>query len=207
MKKLILFFSVFIFSCNSNKVEIDNIEIMAYNYEPDYSTQQLVPKPIIYSFINTFGKSLVLRRINPNDDEVIGYPSSIEQKLIEQINVDLILKEEEDFTARDTSVIEIYDGPIIRIKIAYTNEKEISFIFGDKNYDGNSKFYIYKDLYDVIIEDGKHYLLDSKKLELLKNKQKDFAKYANHKDSLLLPIPPIYPPAPKIDEVKFVKHN
>ncbi len=207
MKKLILFFSVFIFSCNSNKVEIDNIEIMAYNYEPDYSTQQLVPKPIIYSFINSFGKSMVLRRINPNDDEVIGYPSSIEQKLIEQINVDLKLKEEKDFTYRDTSVIEIYDGPIIRIKVSSTNGKEISFIFDDKNYDANSKFYIYKDLYDVIIEDGKHYLLDSKKLELLKNKQKHFAKYANHKDSLLLPIPPIYPPAPKIDEVKFVKPN
>ena len=207
MKKLILFFSVFIFSCNSNKVEIDNIEIMAYNYEPDYSTQQLVPKPIIYSFINASGKSMVLKRINPNDDEVIGYPSSIEQKLIEQINVDLKLKEEKDFTYRDTSVIEIYDGPIIRIKVSYTNEKEISFIFDDKNYDANSNFYIYKNLYDIIIEDGKHNLLASKKLELLKNKQKDFTKYANHKDSLLLPIPPIYPPAPKIDEVKFVKQN
>lgn len=207
MKKLILFFSVFIFSCNSNKVEIDNIEIMAYNYEPDYSTQQLIPKPIIYSFINASGKSMILKRINPNDDEFIGYLSSIKQKLIKQINVDLKLKEEKNFTYRDTSVIEIYDGPIIRIKVSSTNGKEISFIFDDKNYDANSKFYIYKHLYDVIIEDGKHYLLDSKKLELLKNKQKDFAKYANHKDSLLLPIPPIYPPAPKIDQVKFLKPN
>lgn len=205
MKKLILFFSVFIFSCNSNKVEIDNIEIMAYNYEPDYSTQQLVPKPIIYSFINASGKSLVLKTINPNDDEVIGYPSSIEQKLIEQINVDLKLKEDKDFTYRDTSVIEIYDGPIIRIKVSSTNGKEISFIFDDKNYDANSKFYIYKNLYDIIIEDGKHNLLASKKIELLKFKQKNFAKYTHHKDSLLLPIPNIFPPPPPLDEVKFVK--
>jgi hypothetical protein len=180
---------------------------MAYNYEPDYSTQQLNPKPIIYSFINVSGKSVVLRRIYPNNDEVIGYLSSIEQKLIKQINVDLKLKEEGELTSRDTSVIEIYDGPIIRIKTSFTNGKEISFIFDDKNYDANSKFYVYKQLYDITIEDGKHILLDSKKLELLKFKQNNFIKYAHHKDSLLLPIPPIYPPAPNLDEVKFVKPN
>lgn len=207
MKKLLSFFFVFIFSCNSNKVEIDNIEIMAYNYEPDYSTQQLSPKPIIYSFINASGKSVVLRRIYPNNDEVIGYPSSIEQKLIKQINVDLKLKEEKDFTYRDASEIEIYDGPIIRIKTSFTNGKETSFIFHDKNYGANSKFYVYKQLYDITIEDGKHILLDSKKLELLKFKQNNFIKYAHHKDSLLLPIPNIFPPNPKIDEIKFVKPN
>ena len=207
MKKLILFFSVFIFSCNSNEVEIDNIQIMAYNYEPDYSTQQLIPKPIIYSLISAYGKSMVLKRINPNDDEVIGYPSSIEQKLIEQINVDLKLKEEKDFTYRDTSVIEIYDGPIIRIKVSFNNEKEVSFIFDDKNYDQNSKFYLYKNLFDSINEASKDELILGKKLELLKIKQKKFAKYSQHKDSLLLPIPPIYPPAPPLDEVKFVKPN
>jgi hypothetical protein len=207
MKKLILFFSVFIFSCNSNKVEIDSIQIMAYNYEPDYLTQQLIPKPIIYSFINASGKSMVLRRINPNDDEVIGYPSSIEQKLIEQINLDLKLKEEKDFTWRDSSIIEIYDGPIIRIKVSSTNGKEISFIFDDKNYDGNSRFYLYKNLYESIIVDYKTVLCSGKNLELLKLKQKDFVKYAHHKDSLLLPIPNIFPPPPSLDEVKFVKPN
>jgi hypothetical protein len=207
MTKLILFFSVFIFSCNSNKVEIDSIQIMAYNYEPDYLTQQLIPKPIIYSFINASGKSMVLRRINPNDDEVIGYPSSIEQKLIEQINLDLKLKEEKDFTWRDSSIIEIYDGPIIRIKVSSTNGKEISFIFDDKNYDGNSRFYLYKNLYESIIVDYKTVLCSGKNLELLKLKQKDFVKYAHHKDSLLLPIPNIFPPPPSLDEVKFVKPN
>ncbi len=205
MKKLLLFITLLILSCNSKKVEIDNIEIMAYNYEPDYSIQQLVPKPIIYSFINTFGKSMVLRRINPNNDEVVGYPSSIEQKLIEQITVDLRLKEVEDFIARDTSVIEIYDGPIIRIKTSFTNGKEISFIFQDKNYDENSKFFLYKNLYNRIIENSKPELFHGKKLELVKRKQKNFVKYAHHKDSLLLPIPNIFPPPTPLDDVKFVK--
>jgi hypothetical protein len=207
MTKLILFFSVFIFSCNSNKVNIDSIQIMAYNYEPDYLTQQLIPKPIIYSFINASGKSMVLRRINPTDDEVIGYPSSIEQKLIEQINLDLKLKEEKDFTWRDSSIIEIYDGPIIQIKVSSTNGKEISFIFNDKNYDGNSRFYLYKNLYESIIVDYKTVLCSGKNLELLKLKRKDFVKYAHCKDSLLLPIPNIFPPPPSLDEVKFVKPN
>jgi len=207
MKKLILFFSIFIFSCNSNKVEIDSIQIMAYNYEPDYSTQQLIPKPIIYSFINPSGKSMALRRINPHDDEVIGYPTSFEHKLIEQINLDLKLKEEKDFTWRDTSVIEIYDGPIIRIKTSFTDGKEISFIFGDKNYDATSKFHLYENLYESIKQDSKAKLISGKNLELLKTKQKDFTKYSHNKDSLLLPIPNIFPPSPSLDEVKFVKPN
>jgi hypothetical protein len=50
-------------------------------------------------------------------------------------------------------------------------------------------------------------LCSGKNLELLKLKQKDFVKYAHHKDSLLLPIPNIFPPPPSQDEVKFVKPN
>ena len=205
MKKLLLFFSVFIFSCNSNKVEIDNIEIMAYNYEPDYSTQQLIPQPIIYSYINATGKSFIIDKLNYNATSEFGYELQLEQKLINAIRLDLELKEEVDFASRDTSIIEIYDGPIIRIKTLYTNGKEISFIFHDKNYDENSKFFLYKNLYDSIIENSKPELFDGKKLELLKRKQKDFAKYVHHKDSLLLPIPNIFPPPPPLDEVKFVK--
>lgn len=207
MKKLFLLFVFSIISCNSNKVELDNIQIMAYNYEPDYSIQKLTPNVVIYSFINSSAKSINLRKLDQNSDDVVGYPSSIQKKLIEQITIDAELKDETFFGEKVVPEIEIYDGPIIRIKISYTNGKEISFIFQDINYQENSKFFLYKNLYDSIIENFKPELFDGKKLELLKHKQKDFAKYAHHKDSLLLPLPNIFPPTPSLDEVKFVKPN
>ncbi|WP_432670961.1 hypothetical protein [Flavobacterium sp. SM2513] len=205
MKKLLLLFVFSMISCNSNKLELNNIQIMAYNYAPDYSIQKLTPNFIIYSFINSSAESINLRKIDANSDDVVGYSSSIEIKLLEQITTDAKLKDETFFVEKVTPEIEIYDGPIIRIKISYTNGKEMSFIFQAKNYDENSKFFLYKNLYDSIIENSKPELFDGKKLELLKRKQKDFAKYVHHKDSLLLPIPNIFPPPPPLDEVKFVK--
>ena len=99
----------------------------------------------------------------------------------------------------------IYDGPIIRIKISYTNGKVVSFIFHDINYNESSKYYIYKSLYNDLLSNRKTNNYNSEEIIELKIKRSKFTKYANNKDTLLLTMPPIMPPTPKLDEVKFIK--
>lgn len=203
MNRYILIFTIICIGCNSTKVELDNIEIMAYNYELDSETQKFSPISVFYSNLNSVGGSKNLRK----DDSVnvVGYNSAVNKNLVKQIADETSIRDNTYFEEKQSDEIFIYDGPIIRIKISYTNGKVVSFIFYDINYDESSKYYIYKTFYDELLSNQNTNTYSLKELNKLKFKQSEFAKYANNKDTLLLPMPPIMPPAPNLDEVKFVK--
>lgn len=203
MNKYVLIITILLIGCKSSKVEMDHIEIMAYNYEIDSISQKFVPISVFYSNLNSVGGSKNLRK----DDSVnvVGYNSAVNKNLVKQIADETYIRDNTYFEEKQSDEIFIYDGPIIRIKISYTNGKVVSFIFYDINYYESSKYYIYKSLYNELLSNRKTINYNSKELIELKIKQSEFAKYANNKDTLLLPMPPIMPPAPNLDEVKFVK--
>lgn len=203
MNKYFLIFTILFIGCYSTKVELDHIEIMAYNYELDSERQTFVPISIFYSTINSVGNSKNL--LKSDSVNVVGYSSTVDKNLVQHIADETFNRDSTYFETKETDEIFIYDGPIMRIKISYTNGKVVSFLFHDINYNEDYKYQIYKTLYEQSITAKKTNTYNSKELIELKLKQADFAKYANNKDTLLLPLPPIFPPAPNLDEVKFVK--
>ena len=203
MNKYILIITILFIGCNSSKVEVDNIEIMAYNYERDSITQKFIPISIFYSTVNSLGHSKNLLR---NDSvNIIGYNSNVDKKLVQIIINETFKRDSNYFEMVEADETLIYDGPIIRVKISNANEKVVSFIFYDINYTESSKYYIYKTLYKQLLSNQKTINYNAKEISELKIKQSEFAKYANNRDTLLLPMPPIMPPTPKLDEVKFIK--
>ena len=203
MNKYILIFSILFCGCNSAKVELQKIEIMAYNYELDSKMQKFIPISVFYSTINSLGNAKNL--IKTDSVNIVGYNSIVDKNLVQEIADEVFKRNSTYFEMQETDEIFIYDGPVIRIKISYTNGKVVSFIFYDINYNENSKYQLYKSLYEQSIDAKKTNTYNSKELIELKRIQNEFAKYANHKDTLLLPMPPIMPPTPPIYEVKFVK--
>lgn len=203
MNKYVLIIAILLIGCKSSKVEIDHIELMSYNYEIDSITQKFVPISILYSKINSSGNSKILSKKDLVN--VVGYNSTVDKNLVQKIINETYTRDSNYFETKEAVGIFIYDGPIIRIKISYTNGKVVSFIFYDINYNESSKYYIYKSLYNELLSNRKTINYNSKEIIELKIKQSEFAKYANNKDTLLLPMPPIMPPAPNLDELKFVK--
>ena len=70
MRKLLLLFAFSMISYNSNKVELDKIQLMAYNYDPNYSIQKLSPNAIIYSLLNSSAESIYLRKNDAKSDPI-----------------------------------------------------------------------------------------------------------------------------------------
>ncbi|WP_026976916.1 hypothetical protein [Flavobacterium tegetincola] len=203
MNKYILIFTILFVGCNSNKVELDTIDVMAYNYILDSEVQKFIPVPIFYSTINSFGNAKNLIKIDSVSS--VGYDSTLEENLVHKIANETFKRDATYFEMEKSDDIFICDGPIIRIRISYTNGKVVSFIFHDINYEQTSKYQLYKTLYDEINNTQKINTYNSKEIVKLKFKQGKFLKYANNKDTLLVPLPPIFPPVPPLDEVKFVK--
>ena len=203
MNKYILIFTILFVGCNSNKVELDTIDVMAYNYIFDSEVQKFIPVPIFYSTINSFGNAKNLIKIDSVSS--LGYDSTVEENLAHKIANETFKRDATYFEMEKSDEIFIYDGPIIRIRISYTNGKVVSFIFHDINYEQTSKYQLYKTLYNEINNTQKINTYNSKEIVKLKFKQSKFSKYANNKDTLLVPLPPIFPPVPPLDEVKFVK--
>ena len=76
MNKYVLIITILLIGCKSSKVEIDHIELMAYNYELDSIAQKFVPISILYSNINSSGNS---KNLSKKDSvNVVGYNSAVD---------------------------------------------------------------------------------------------------------------------------------
>lgn len=208
MKKIFLYFSILLISCNSNKIELESIEIMGYIYLPNLMSNNYEGGAFIYASIDSLGRSKNLQK--QYSAKVIGYSNMVDRNLIREIIIHSYSKDENYFTIKpstDTTSTGIVcgDNRKILIKISYTNGKVISFFLDDKNYDKTSKYYLYKTLYDDILKSPITATYNSTDLKNLKIEQKKFLKYAINKDTLFLPVPPPAPRAPNLDEVKFIK--
>ena len=200
-KSLIILFSIFL-GCTSKKNEVKSIELMAYNYEIENSKRVL--NSFLYSSLDTIGNAKNLRKTDSID--VVGYNFQIDPNLMSKI-LNLTRNKEETYFIRKFDSLEIgcYLGPIIRFRILYSNGKEISFHYQDREYDKESKYYLFKLLYNQLLSNPKTEVYKKTALDLISFKENKFKTFAFHKDTLDFPMPPTPPPTPKIDEVKFVK--
>ena len=205
MRKLIILLSIIIFSCSQKRNEIDRIEIMSYYYDLNDSQTELKTEPITYSIIDENGNVETIQKTPFSKNKYLHFKSTIDSKIIDKISLNNKDKNEEFYKEKyKKDIVEIYCGPIIRIKIKYKNQKEITFNSSD--FKTNSKHKIFIELQNLIkdnyAEKKFEEIEDSNELE---KKLKAFEKYSLNKDTLELPFPPMPMPAPKKDQIKFTK--
>ena len=203
MKKILLLFVFSILGCKSNKIQLETVELMGYYYLYDESAKNFKPDFFIYASIESSGFSNIIRKVDSND--FVGYSFNIDENLLRKIKNETYLKDEKHFEIRPSTEIVIDDGSIFRIKISFTDGKKISFIIPNEVIKKDSKYYIYKTLSQELIKSPITDSYNSKELNELKLRQKDFSVFAVYKDTLILPFPQAPLPPINIDEVKFIK--
>ncbi|AWA31147.1 hypothetical protein HYN48_14175 [Flavobacterium magnum] len=199
MKKLLLLSFFSILSCKS-KDEVAIIEMMSYEYETQNA--KWFVHSYLYTSIDENGFSKNIEEIDSLKSKI--YSSQINKQLITQI-IDKTSAEKESYYRFKRTPGGCYFGPIFRFRITYENGKQMSFIFRNRNYKNDSKYILFKSLYDQIIKPTKKVDLDNQEFKQLNSKFEKYKAFVYHKDTLELPLPPPPPPAPKIDEVKFTQ--
>ena len=199
MKKIILISFLLFLSCGK-KPKIASIEIMAYYYNFD-DNQEYRISPILYSIIDKNGNLQTIRKMPSSNSKF--YYSEINDELLNKIMLESENKSEKDYEIKfDSTSTKIYCGPIIRFRIKKTNGKELSFLI-DNYSDSNIKFLNFVALYNKLSCDTLSQLKNKNEIKKLLINQMSYKEFSFKKDSSNLPPPPS--PAPKIDEIKFVK--
>lgn len=205
MRKLIILISIIFFSCSQKSNEIDRIEIMSYYYDLNDSQTELKMETVTYSLIDENGNVETIQKTPFSKNKYLHFKSKVDSKIIDKISLNNKNRNEEFYKEkRKKDIVEIYCGPIIRIKIKYKNQKEITFNSSD--YKTNAK---HKDFIEVqnLIKNNyteKKFKKIEDSSELEKNMM-TFEKYSLNKDTLELPYPPMPMPAPKKEQIKFTK--
>jgi hypothetical protein len=203
MRKLILLISIIIFSCSQKTNEIDSIEIMSYYYNLNDSQTEFKTEPVTYSIIDGNGNVETIQKTPFSKNEYLKFKSTVDRKIIDKISLNSKNKSEKFYNEKHKNpIVEISCGPIIRIKIKYKNQKEITFNFSD--FKTNSKHKDFIALQNLIknnyAEKKFNKIENSAELE---KKLKAFEKYSMNKDTLELPFPPM--PMPNKNPIKFTK--
>jgi hypothetical protein len=201
MRKLILLISIIIFSCSQKTNEIDSIEIMSYYYNLNDSQTEFKTEPVTYSIIDGNGNVETLQKTPFSKNEYLKFKSTVDRKIIDKISLNSQNKSEKFYNEKPkNSIVEISCGPIIRIRIKYKNQKEVTFNFSDTKTNSKHKDFI--ELQNLIknnyAEKKFNKIENSAELE---KKLKAFEKYSMNKDTLELPFPPM----PNKNLIKFTK--
>lgn len=205
MRKLIILISIIAFSCSLKSNKIDSIEIMSYYYNLNDSQTEFKTETVTYSIIDKNGNVETIQKTPFSKNEYLKFKSRIDRKLIDKISLNNKNKTHKFYNEKPKNPnIEISCGPIIRIKIKYENQKEITFHFSD--FSNNSKHKDFIELQNLIknnyAEKKFNKIEDSSELE---KKLKAFEKYSMNKDTLELPFPPMPMQTPKKNQIKFTK--
>ena len=203
MRKLILLISIIIFSCSQKTNEIDRIEIMSYYYNVNDSQTEFKTEPVTYSIIDGNGNVETIQKTSFSKNEYLKFKSTVDRKIIDKISLNSKNKSEKFYKEKPkNSIAEISCDPIIRIRIKYENQKEITFNFSD--HKTNPKHNDFIELQNLIknnyAEKKFNKIENSAELE---KKLKAFEKYSMNKDTLELPFPPM--PMPNKNSIKFTK--
>jgi hypothetical protein len=198
VKKILLIYCFSILSCSSKNEA--TIEMMSYNYEMDNSIRYV--HSYLYTLVDENGVSKNIKEIDSIN--TINYSAQLDKKLIEQIISETQTKKE-SFYKIERNLLGCYLGPIFRFKIKYESGKQMSFIFRDGIYEKDSKYFLFKLLYNQIIEPKQVEDLYKKEAKALTANFEKYKAFVYNKDTLELPLPPPPPPTPKINEVKFVQ--
>ena len=201
MRKLILLISIIIFSCSQKTNEIDRIEIMSYYYDLNDSQTEFKTEPVTYSIIDENGNVETIQKTPFSKNEYLKFKSTVDRKIIDKISLNSKNKSEKFYNEKPkNSIVEISCGPIIRIKIKYKNQKEITFNFSDFKTNSKHKDFIalQKLIKNNYAEKTFNKIENSAELE---KELKAFEKYSMNKDTLEFPFPPM----PNKNPIKFTK--
>lgn len=195
IKKILSILSILIFSCSTDKYDFEKIEIMSYNCHYDDKSNMILDKTL-YSYISPNGLSQTIRKTNSSGKEIY-YESKINPELLNQIISKIKNKNEEYYNQKkDTLITRLYCGQIIRFRLIKKNLDTLSFTFEDENK--MEKFSPFDNLYKNLMTDSLNIRYPDK---LIAVKQKEFEKFAMHRDTTEL----ILPPPPRINQIKFIK--
>lgn len=203
MKTFTLFFMICILGCQSKKENV-RIELMSYNYEYT-AAEGNKPSFNSYFLLNDQGFS---QNLHIDTSTIIKSDfSKIDKILVSKIIHSLTSKNENHFLIEKQTSFGCYLRPFIRLKITNSDGAVKSFLFFDREYDQNSKFYEVKFLYDKLVNSFKKSNKNKNVEKYLLQKKEEFCKYTVIKDmdQTPVPMPPPPPPAPKIEDVKFTE--
>ncbi|MEW5677232.1 hypothetical protein ABGT15_13035 [Flavobacterium enshiense] len=199
MKRLSLFLAILIFGCSQKENELESIEVMSYYYNYDGSKKLFIDLDE-YSKIDAIGNVETIKRIKPFEPKYVYLKSNIDSKIILEIAKTNKSRSDKYYETKiDTNTLDFYDGPTIRVKAKYKNNKVLTFTYQKDETD--LKYSSFVKIQNVISAnyDKKNYVnLDSVNI---KKSQKDFEKFALSKDTLSLPMPP--KPIDLSEQIKF----
>ncbi|ESU21246.1 hypothetical protein FCR2A7T_06730 [Flavobacterium cauense R2A-7] len=206
MKRLSLFLAILLFGCSQKENELESIEIMSYYYNYDENTKLFVDLDE-YSKIYTNGDVEIIKRVKPFEPKYIYLKSKIDTKIILNIGeTNKSLNDEYYESKIDTNRLDVYDGPVIRVKLKYKNDKVISFTYEQTDkYENDLKYSLFLKTQKAISDNynKKYYeIIDSINI---KKSQKEFEIFAFRKDTLSLPMPP--KPIDPSEQIKFPPPN
>lgn len=197
-KFLFILISIVFFGCKDDSQKIENIEIMSYDYIPNYNLKKYEVSTLFYAKLDFDGNVQIMKLMKPLTENYLFFETKIDNNIIEKISKNNLNKNEEFYNNPNRKTDpDIYCGPIKRVKLKYKNDRQFSFAYTSE---------IGKDLNDFvnlfkILENFSKSIIQE--TEEIRNQQKQFLKFAMMKDTTMLSLPPF--PKLKIDEVKFVK--
>ena len=209
MKKLIPYLLlIFIaFGCSPKENELESIEIMTYYYVPNKDQNKLIIDYNDYSKIDANGNVETIKQVKPFESKYVYVKSKIDSEIISMIGESNKSKNDKYYETKiDTNSLEIYDGPIIRVRTKFKNNKVITFTYEKiEKYENDLKYSLFIKIQKAISNNynKKYYeIIDSINI---KKSQKEFEKFALSKDTLYLPMPPL--PIDPSEQIKFPPPN
>ncbi|HFG0565410.1 TPA: hypothetical protein ACGFUW_001169 [Flavobacterium psychrophilum] len=202
MKKLILIFTIILFSCNPKGNEIENIEIMSYYYVSNENQNKRVIDNLDYSIIDGEGNTKSIKKVDSETKKYAFISSTIDKGLLQEIS-----KKNRNIDAKfyqqkiDTFSGRLYCGPIVSVRIKYTDKELVIFSYSDDRIDSKySDFIKLQNSFVSNYSEKKYKPIDN--TDELKIKQKEFETFSINRDELSSSIPKM---RKKLNEIKFVK--
>lgn len=125
-KLLLIGITLILISCLDKKSDIDNIELMAYNWSIyNDTTREMVPvffKCRMYAKINKYGEGNIYKYIGYPEPKTTLFNMKIEKELIDSILYSATTFDTSKFNNKNRQP-RIYDGPTIKLRINYSDKE------------------------------------------------------------------------------------
>ena len=176
---------------------------MSYYYNLNDDQTEFIAEIVDYSFVNNDGNVETIQKKNNSKNQYVSFKSVIDKKLLRNI-AKKNQNRNDDFYKEEINLdlIKIYCGPVVRFKIKFKNQKEISFLSQTNKVLTKAKDFIeIKNSISRNFAENKFERIDN--TTKLKVRLNEFKKYSLNKDTLGLPLPPL--PMPKRKIIEFIK--
>ncbi|MBF6607469.1 MAG: hypothetical protein ITG00_01890 [Flavobacterium sp.] len=173
---------------------------MAYYYE--LSDENLWKAfPAFYGEIEANGETETI--VKYFNGEIKGYETKVSGEILKRIE-EIGMNQTDDFFKHkiDSTVIDLYHGPIIRFQLQYNNGHVTNLTIREQVYDSATVYFPFMNLYKTIASRKNEIDISEDVINLYVQKQGDFIRFARKIDSINLEFPP--PPNPDVQLI-FLK--